>query len=46
MQHFRCKEIRINLEGMDTWADGDKLQPNPTLLEVVPKGGFYLVPRP
>ena len=43
---YRAKHVRIEMDGVNGYADGDRWGPLPMDVEVVPGAGRYLVPRP
>lgn len=43
---YRAKHVRIEMEDVNGYADGDRWGPLPMDVEVVPGAGRYLVPRP
>lgn len=43
---YRAKHVRVEMAGVNGYADGDRWGPLPMDVEVVPGAGRYLVPRP
>ncbi|WP_328699849.1 hypothetical protein [Corynebacterium qintianiae] len=43
---YRAKHIRIEMDNINCYADGDLMTALPIELEIVPGAGRYLVPRP
>lgn len=41
---YRCKSVRVEIEGAPLFADGDYKAESPVTVEIVPGAGRYLVP--
>lgn len=46
VRQYRAKKVRVEMPGINAYADGDKYFPSPMECEIVPGMGYYLVPRP
>ncbi|MCH6197074.1 diacylglycerol kinase [Corynebacterium mastitidis] len=43
---YRARKVRVEMPGINAYADGDKYFACPVECEVVPGAGYYIVPRP
>ncbi len=46
IQMYRARRVRIEMAGINGYADGERFAPLPMDVEAVPGAGKYLVPRP
>ncbi|MBC3186660.1 diacylglycerol kinase [Corynebacterium sp. zg-331] len=45
-RRYRTRKVRVEMPGINAYADGDKYFACPVECEIVPGAGYYLVPRP
>lgn len=45
-RQYRARKVRVEMPGINAYADGDKYFPSPIECEIVPGAGYYIVPRP
>lgn len=43
---YRARKVRVEMPGINAYADGDKYFPCPIECEIAPGAGYYIVPRP
>lgn len=46
IEMYQAKKVRVEMDGINGYADGELYAPLPMEVEVVPGAGKYLVPRP
>lgn len=46
IEMYRARKVRVEMDGINGYADGDRFAPAPMTVEVVAQAGKYLVPRP